>query len=59
VLDRDHRRDGPALDLLWWLLDAVHAPIAAVVDVDDPLCDQLGSGLAARDELGEAVGRSA
>src|SRR5262249_27543569 len=59
VLDRDHRPDRPALDLLRRLLDAIHALVFAVVDVDDPLRDQLCSGLAARDELGKAVRREA
>src|SRR5262249_23258129 len=51
----DHRRNGPALDLLRWLLDAVHAAVAAVDHVDDPLRDQIAARLAARDELREAV----
>src|SRR5690348_12597197 len=55
VLDRDHRRDRPALDLLRRLLEPVHPVVTAVEDVDDALRDQLRSRLAARDELGEAV----
>jgi hypothetical protein len=50
VLDRDHRGDGPADDLLRRLLDAVRAVVHRVVDVDYSLREERVAWIAAGDE---------